>query len=189
MCRSSVHWDTRTWRADVCNKGNRRRHPVNVALSQYNHPWLIISSIHLILGAKKFFIIIIFFSTFPLFLALIDWHLDFGFLNSYCGRSLSPWHSHLSQLQSNYQQQPRHDCFPQPSVCHATLAGTAVAITQRVGIVNVMYYTASQILQYCTHDTSTLRILPFLPDPGWTFDFFTSSQGFARKAKWGNPGL
>ena len=72
--------------------------------------------------------------------------------------------------------------FPQPSVCHATLAGTAVAITQRVGIVNVMYYTASQILQYCTHDTSTLRILPFLPDPGWTFDFFSV---FCKKDKMG----
>ena len=92
----------------------------------------------------------------------------------------------MSQLQSNYH----HASFPQPSVCHATLAGTAVAITQRVGIVNVMYYTASQILQYCTHDTSTLRILPFLPDPGWTFDFFTSSPSFdvgAQGSSRGSP--
>ena len=152
---------------------------MNVALSQYNHPWLIISSIHLIFGAKKFFFYSFLHFHYSWHSLTGTWILDFGILivGEVCPHDIVTC-PNCSPITSS--------SFPQPSVCHATLAGTAVAITQRVGIVNVMYYTASQILQYCTHDTSTLRILPFLPDPGWTFDFFTSSQCFAR---WGNPGL
>ena len=56
------------------------------------------------------------------------WHLDFGFCNSYCGRGLSPWNSHLSHLQSNYQEQPHHASLPRAACLSCYLSRAAAPL-------------------------------------------------------------